>query len=154
MVGSRASDNANHFPLKLPFAPASVPFRKQFALRTVVPPYIYIYIYTPPPRGSNGLAKKGFEGGARYVSRMRWIQSAKGRGVEGEGKQVRILFRVNRGTGSRFPVSRSQVVDIPIFLSIQRTGVIRFIAIYRFSHFFRYACREYNHPETHRPVKL
>lgn len=44
MVGSRASDNANHFPLKLPFAPASVPFRKQFALRTVVPPYIYIYI--------------------------------------------------------------------------------------------------------------
>ena len=45
MVGSRASDNANQIPLKLPFAPASVPFRKQFALRTVVPPYIYIYIY-------------------------------------------------------------------------------------------------------------
>lgn len=152
MVGSRASDNANHFPLKLPFAPASVPFRKQFALRTVVPPYIYIYIYATSS-WIQRTGKKRIRGWGSLRLSDEVNSECKGqRG--GEGKQVRILFRVNRGTGSRFPVSRSQVVDIPIFLSIQRTGVIRFIAIYRFSHFFRYACREYNHPETHRPVKL
>lgn len=77
------------FSLKAPFAPASVPFRKQFAPRTVVPPY------TPPPRGSNGLAKKGFEGGrARYVSRIRRIQSAKGSRGLGEGNKSEFSFEL------------------------------------------------------------
>lgn len=35
------------FSLKAPFAPASVPFRKQFALRTVVPPYIRHLLVDP-----------------------------------------------------------------------------------------------------------
>lgn len=51
-IPSRPSDNANHFPLKLPFAPGQSSVSKAICPAERRATYIYL-------RGSNGPAKKG-----------------------------------------------------------------------------------------------
>lgn len=109
------------FSLKAPFAPASVPFRKQFALRTVVPPYTRHLLVDP----TDWQKKDSREGG--LVTSLGWgefrVQRVGGGGGLGEGNKSEFSFELTAKQALNFRLVGPKLWTFRYydFLSIQRS---------------------------------
>lgn len=110
---SRPSDNANHFPLKLPFAPGQSSVSKAICPAERRATYIYL-------RGSNGPAKKG-SGLVTFPERGKF----RVRSIEGKQPEFSLSFflffsKCNRERRRSFSIRLSDVPDAITFSRCER----------------------------------